>query len=60
MLNICRLCVLLAQPRLLLLPLPGGEAIETEREPLGELPLSLSDMTVESWELHWCGVLGII
>ena len=69
MLSIRRLRVL-APPKklnpLLLRPLPLRapaalpDRTEGERElPGGSLPPSLSDMTVESWELHTCGMSSI-
>jgi hypothetical protein len=53
MLAIWRLCMELTQPVLLRrrwCPLVSDKG-DTERA--GSLPPSLSDMTVDSWELHW-------
>src|ERR1700761_8077434 len=59
MLCSCRLCMLPPQPVLLRraplwLAAETTEAGDTERDSACELPPSLSDMTVESCELHWC------
>lgn len=53
-----RLCIELFQPALLRRLWPAALPVD-EREADGELPRelppSLSDITVDSWELHWCG-----